>query len=143
MSGGAVQDEAGDDGLWPGLSGSDEQGPFLHGSRCAACGHVMLGRRARCTRCWEAGRIEALALGREGRVYSRTVIHAAPAGYVGPYTVGYVDLPEGIRVFAHLASGADAAGIGEAVRLEIVPLRKVDGADRTGPRYRRTVGGQP
>lgn len=138
-----VQDDAQDDSLWPGLAGTDALGPFLHGSRCAACGHVMLGKRARCTRCWETGRIEAVALGREGRVYSRTVIHAAPDGFSGPYTVGYVDLAEGVRVFAHMASGVDSASIGDAVRLEIVPLRRVNGTDRTGPRYRRIERGQP
>lgn len=123
--------------LWPGLSGSDDDGPFLNGSRCGHCGTVMLGKRGRCTKCWATDRIEPLAIGRRGRVYSRTVIHAAPSGYVGPYTVGYVDLPEGIRVFAHLESGPDSPAIGDEVQLGIVPLRTDNGTALTGPRYRR------
>jgi uncharacterized OB-fold protein len=126
-----------EDSLWPGLSGLDSRGPYLNASKCGHCGTVMLGQRTRCSRCWADDKIEAVAVGRRGRVYSRTVIHAAPAGYVGPYTVGYVDLPEGIRVFAHLQAGPDTPAIGDEVQLDIVSLRTTDGQALTGPRYRR------
>ena len=137
-----MADEASTSSLWPRLSGSDDQGPYLHATRCAQCAHVMLGRRGRCTACWQSERLEPLPVGRRGRVYSRTVIHAAAPGYVAPYSVGYVDLPEGIRVFAHLVSGEGTPAIGDEVQLEIVPLRTADATNLTGPRYRRFEGGE-
>ncbi|MBZ9772384.1 Zn-ribbon domain-containing OB-fold protein [Mesorhizobium sp. CO1-1-8] len=85
--------------------------------------------------------MKATALGRRGVVYTRTVIHAAAPGFEGPYVVGYVDVTEGIRVFAHLQTGEGAPDIGDPVILTLAPLR-TDGAGRPakGPRYRKAEG---
>jgi uncharacterized OB-fold protein len=61
-----------------------------------------------------------------------------PSGFDQPYAVGYVDLPEGIRVFAHLESGDASPEIGDAVELTFAPLRKnKEGHAGVGPRYRK------
>lgn len=127
--------------LWPGLDGSDAHGAFLNATRCGACGWVMLGARRRCSRCWEVDSLQATSVGRRGRVYSRTVIHAPAPGFVSPYTVAYIDLAEGIRIFAHLAQGDDSPMIGDEVELVIAPLRLADGQPLTGPLYKRVRGG--
>lgn len=123
--------------LWPGLSSEDAEGPYLEGARCGACGFVTLGLRPVCPKCWLA-RMQALKLGRHGRVYTRTVIHQAPAGFEGPYAVGMIDLSEGIRVFAHLETGAASPAIGDLVELQIVPLRTSEnGTALLSTRYRK------
>ncbi len=43
-------------------------------------------------------------LSRRGKLYSYSVIHVSSPGFKAPYAVGYVDLPEGPRVFGHLDS---------------------------------------
>jgi uncharacterized OB-fold protein len=124
--------------LWPGLSGEDVEGPYLEGAKCGDCGFVTLGVRAICPQCWAQGRMQPLKLGRRGRVYTRTVVHQGPGGFEAPYAVGMVDLPEGVRVFAHFENGAASPAIGDMVALQIVPLRTDgDGNPLTGPRYRK------
>ncbi len=38
-----------------------------------------------------------------GKLYSYTIVEYPAPGIVGPYAIGYVDLPEGVRVFSILA----------------------------------------
>ena len=46
--------------------------------------------------------MEALVLSRRGRLYSYTVGRMDSTHFKAPYSVGLVDLPEGVRVFAPL-----------------------------------------
>ena len=129
-----------DDMLWPGLGGEDNEGPYLQGGVCKSCGQVVLGMRTLCPKCWAANSFTAVPVGRTGRLYTRTTIHALPSGFDQPYAVGYVDLPEGIRVFAHLEGGDQLPAIGDAVELTFAPLRKnKQGQLGRGPRYRKAV----
>ena len=67
-----------------------------------------------------------MPLSGRGKLYSQTVVHAAPAVFKDdvPYRVGIVDLEEGIRiatrVLAHLEPRLDSA-------VEIVVLNYSDG----------------
>jgi len=115
--------------IWPDLLGEDADGPHLLGTRCTACGHVMLGKRGSCAGCWRGDTLAAIQLGRRGTIYSATVIHQGPPGFATPYAVGYVDIEHGVRVFAHLRG--DAAPDRSAV-LEIGPVKQ----DAEGPIYR-------
>ncbi|MHB1127329.1 MAG: Zn-ribbon domain-containing OB-fold protein [Bacillota bacterium] len=54
-----------------------------------------------CPRCLSEEMAE-LPLNLHGILYSYAVVHQAPAGFRVPYAIGYVDLPEGVRVFAQL-----------------------------------------
>jgi uncharacterized OB-fold protein len=79
-----------------------------------------------------------IPIGRTGRLYSSTVIHAAPPGFEAPYAVGYVDIEHGLRVFAHLETGVAAPAIGDEVELTVAPLRRdAAGGWLSGPQYRR------
>ena len=124
--------------LWPDLGGEDAKGAYLQGGTCGRCRHVVLGMRTLCPKCWAENTLVATPVGRVGRLYTRTTIHAMPSGFDEPYAVGYVDLPEGIRVFAHLERGEQSPAIGDAVELTFAPLRKgKDGQAGLGPRYRK------
>jgi uncharacterized OB-fold protein len=129
-----------EDLLWPGLGGEDDKGPYLQGGICRSCGHVVLGERTLCPECWSEHSITLTPIGRSGRLYTRTTIHALPNGFDEPYTVGYVDLPEGLRVFAHLERGVGAPAIGDMVELTFAPLRKdKNGRLGAGPLYRKAA----
>ncbi|MGW2521897.1 Zn-ribbon domain-containing OB-fold protein [Streptomyces sp. NPDC001617] len=90
------------------LSAVRETGGRLRGSRCADCAVATYPADSVCPRC--GGPAEAIALSGTGTLWTWTVQRYAPksppyvppaAGFT-PFTVGYVELPEGVRVLAVL-----------------------------------------
>ena len=83
--------------------------PHLTGSRCRGCGNVAFPEAAGCQRCGSTDLV-ALALATTGTVWAHTVQRFAPKSppYVppaegfAPFAVGYVELPDGVRVEAVL-----------------------------------------
>lgn len=107
--------------------------PYLIGGRCTVCGAVRFPWRKRCVACFSSGTVEHLPLSRRGKLYTFTVVRVPPVGYETPYAFGYVDLPEGLRVFALLGGDLEALRIGQTVELELAPYKR----DRLG---RRVLG---
>jgi uncharacterized OB-fold protein len=127
---------------WEGLWDEDGDGAYLIGGRCGACGCLALGLRPICPRCHREGTLAAEPVGRRGRLYSATVIHQAPPGFDAPYRVGYVDIGEGVRVFAHIEDGPAAPGPGSEVALRIVAVKRdSEGRALGGPFYGAAEGG--
>jgi uncharacterized OB-fold protein len=83
--------------------------PRLTGSRCRDCGNVAFPEATGCQRCGGAD-LDAVALADSGTVWAHTVQRFAPKSppYVpaaegfAPFAVGYVELPDGVRVEAVL-----------------------------------------
>jgi uncharacterized OB-fold protein len=73
----------------------------LIGNECPECGIVAYPPLNQCPSCW--GVLQRRILSANGRLYSYSIVHVAAVSRPAPYAVGYVDLPEGVRVFAHLA----------------------------------------
>jgi uncharacterized OB-fold protein len=122
--------------IWQGLWGKNAEGPYLNGGRCKSCGHVTLEVRKICPSCWASDEMEATPIGREGTLYTYTIIHQAPAGFEAPIAVGYVDLPEGVRVFAHLDLTPETLRVAGKVALAIEPLKTSENGNKLyGPRY--------
>ncbi len=82
--------------------GVDAQGqPVLLGAACGACGTRIFPAAGVCPHCMsEAMAIEAMP--RRGRLYSFSIVHTGPRKWPRPMSVGYVDLYNGVRVFAQL-----------------------------------------
>ncbi|MCF8571918.1 OB-fold domain-containing protein [Gordonia sp. HY002] len=84
----------------------------LTGSRCRECDTVGYPAGSRCGRC--GSETDPTELSRQGTVWAYTVQRFAPKSppYVPPssgfqpYAMGYVELPEGVKVTAVLDSGA-------------------------------------
>jgi uncharacterized OB-fold protein len=76
----------------------------LTGGRCSGCGQFVFPTRAFCPACLTET-VAPAPLTPSGSLYSYSVVHIAPQGWQVPYVVGYVDLPEGVRVFAHIEGG--------------------------------------
>ena len=93
--------------------GADENQsvPSLRGSRCTNCANVAFPAAVGCQRCGGT-EMTSLELARDGVVWAHTVQRFAPKSppYVPPakgfqpFAVGYVALPDGIRVEAVLES---------------------------------------
>jgi uncharacterized OB-fold protein len=76
----------------------------LVGSECRDCRTRVFPPTAVCPGCMSEN-MAPLNLSRRGTLYSWSVVHAAPRGWKLPFVAGYVDLPEGVRVFAHIVGG--------------------------------------
>jgi uncharacterized OB-fold protein len=86
----------------PQLLASSADGPVrLRAGKCKDCGSYSFPPSPVCANCL-AENIAQVTLGTEGVLYAYSIVHQAPRGWDVPYALGYVDLPEGIRVLAHL-----------------------------------------
>ncbi len=79
-------------------------GPQLIGSRCADCSMLVFPPQDYCPAC-ASPNVTPTRLSRDGKLYTYSVVHIAPKGWQAPYVIGYVDLPEGVRVFSHISVG--------------------------------------
>ena len=98
--------------------------PALRGSRCTGCGNVAFPVAVGCQRCG-SGEVAPLDLARQGTVWAHTVQRFAPKsppyvppaeGFV-PFAVGYVELPDGVKVEAVLECSDPAELAGADVTL--------------------------
>jgi len=106
---------------WP----SEE--PVLLGSRCSNCGNHMFPVQDGCPKCM-SDQQETVELARKGTLWSWTVQAFPPKappyrGPVGddfrPYGVGYVELPDQVRVEARLTE-ADPEKLQIGMEMELV-----------------------
>ena len=110
---------------------ADDGRPTLIGSECRDCATRVFPPVALCPECMGED-IAPLALGRSGRLYSYCTVHVAPRGWAVPYIAGYVDLPEGVRVFTHVV---DAAEEQLSMEMEVELTTAVLGSDSEGEAF--------
>jgi uncharacterized OB-fold protein len=105
---------------WP-----DEPAHLL-GSRCPSCGTVVFPAQDGCPRCGEQG-MDRTELARRGTLWTWTTQDFLPKEpYAGPeteedfagYLVGYVELPDGVRVVTRLVD-LDRADVRIGMELEL------------------------
>jgi len=103
--------------------------PTLIGLECGDCGTKAFPPAPVCPECMSEN-VGDLELSDRGSLYTWSVVHVAPRGWNVPYISGYVDLPEGVRVFAHIV-GADPAELEMDMDVELTTA--VLGANENGP----------
>jgi len=118
------QHVVGEDSIPGGIVTDD--GTRLLGSRCPVCGDVRYPARDLCPKDWSP--TDRVPLSAEGVLYEAVRVVLAPRGFAAPYWVGYVDLPDGVRVFARVASEFGDPTHGDEIRLSFLP---VENGDRT------------
>jgi uncharacterized OB-fold protein len=95
------------DGLFESPQGSEKEARLV-GVHCRACGKYAFPPRPLCIFCHSKD-VEKTHLSPKGRLHSFTICHIPVPQMHSPYAVGYVDLPEGVRVFSQLENWADGA----------------------------------
>jgi uncharacterized protein len=131
----------------PGILGMDEQGAWrLLASRCAGCGSHYFPRRRVCARCLNDSMDDAL-LSTRGTLYTYTVVRQSTPTFPSPYVLGYVDLPEKVRVLGRFADCEPEQGrIGMPVEISVEPVDEdAQGRPLLGYHLRpapRTPGGE-
>ena len=120
----------------------DEAGgvPALIGGRCDDCGTITFPLAPGCPRCSSAS-VSSTALATRGTLWTWTSQEFQPVAppYIGPgsdgtdfapYFVGYVELPDELRIEARLTGFTDRTPrIGEEMELVIVPFTRNDDGD--------------
>jgi uncharacterized OB-fold protein len=106
----------------------------LAGGHCKDCDARIFPADAMCPFCLST-EVAKVPLSKTGTLYSFTVIHVAPKVWEVPYAIGYVDLPEGVRVFAKLAH-ADVARwkLDQEVRVRVEESAD-EASDKANPQY--------
>lgn len=116
------------DGLytWP----SDS--PQLIASRCKSCKEVTFPAQKSCPACTGES-VEEILLSRRGQLWTWTIQRfPPPPPFIGnvepfePYGVGYVELPEGVRVEARLTT-ANPAELEIGMDMDLVIEKFTDG----------------
>jgi len=111
-------------------------GPVLLGSRCGSCGKVQFPKVQSCPDCPSA-ELTDVPLSRRGRLFTYSIVQMPSTHFRPPYAVGYVDLPEGVRIFAPLEIREDKPfRIGMEVALEVVPLWQEAGKEVVGYKFK-------
>ncbi len=104
----------------------------LAGAECADCGTRIFPAAPVCPSC-NGERMKTLPLGAIGTLYAYSTVHVAPPMWQVPYVIGYVDLPEGVRVFGKVA-GSDGVAAGLAPDLKVrVHVEADEGAADASP----------
>lgn len=105
--------------------------PQLVGALCEACRTAFFPPAEVCPSCASEEVVdEPFPL--TGTIYTLSTVHVAASVWDVPYTIGYVDLPNGARVFSHFKGDV---GIGTEVELS----RAVVGKDLEGAKIESFV----
>jgi uncharacterized OB-fold protein len=97
----------------------------LVGSRCPL-GHVSFPVTKICPECLSET-VEPVELPRTGTVFAHTTVRMPAANFKPPYSIGYVTLTGGPRVFAHFEITEEELRIGAPVELEVKPMWEEEG----------------
>jgi uncharacterized OB-fold protein len=92
----------------------------LCAAECAQCGTRIFPAAPVCPTC-NAEQMRPLLLSGQGTLYAYSTVHVAPAAWETPYCIGYVDLPEGVRVFGKV-EGAAGLKPDAMVQVRVEPL---------------------
>lgn len=75
--------------------------PSLIGNQCAHCQTVFFPSRPWCVKCFQ-GEMKPVKLSARGTLYTFTICRMPLPHIAAPYAIGWVELPEGVRVFSLL-----------------------------------------
>jgi len=106
---------------------SENEKPYLLGSRCRTCGYTSFPRKEICIVCRKEGTMENIPLGSHGRLETFAVMQVGPPGFKVPYVIGYVKTREGALVFAPITgceAKDEALKVGEEMELVIEKVKE-------------------
>lgn len=116
---------------------ADGSPPYLKGYRCTSCGRLDFPKLSPCPSCW-GEEFEVVPLSRRGKLYSVTDIFIGQRGMKTPYTFGYIDLPEDLRILCQLDGPIGSFRCDEEVELTVGTIRlNQDGAPVTSYKFKK------
>jgi TetR/AcrR family transcriptional regulator, cholesterol catabolism regulator len=90
--------------IMEGIIGASSSGHNLAliGNMCVKCRRTYFPKREICPLCFESGVMEEVEISPSGKLATFTIVHKGTGPGRFPYALGYIDMPEGIRLFAPL-----------------------------------------
>lgn len=85
----------------PAMFAETDQGPILAGQRCRDCGKIAFPRKRVCPNCFGEA-LDTQPLSAIGILHTFTCTHVGAPHLPAPYLLGFVDLPEGVRLLSLL-----------------------------------------
>jgi len=105
----------------------------LFGNGCRNCNNQFFPVRDFCPDCLSAETMERFEIPAKGTLYTYTVIHAGPASFGPPYTVGYADVSPQLRLFGRVQTiGGRTPKINEQVAIKLGKIGTEDGRELWG-----------
>jgi hypothetical protein len=104
--------------LKEGLFSETGEGAALIASKCSNCSKIFFPARVYCPECFGKDMGHVLLYG-PGMLYSYTVSQMPTAHYKPPYAVGWVEFPEGLRVFGQI-KGWDTKPLKIGMKMKLV-----------------------
>ena len=112
----------------------------LVGSECRRCKRVFFPVRKICPDCLDDKvPLEKKFLSPVGKIFSFSIAQVAPPGYTVPHVQAYVDLVEGVRLFALLVNYGNQQNIRTGMAVELVTVtvgKDEDDQERLAYRFR-------
>jgi uncharacterized OB-fold protein len=112
---------------------SQEERPYLIGSKCTLCSNVTFPKMQVCPRCAKKDTMTEVHLSGRGKLDTFSIVNAALPGFKAPSIQAYINLEEGPRIWT-LITGCepkeDALKIGMEVELVVAKVREdADGTE--------------
>jgi len=106
---------------------SQEEKPYLIGSKCNLCGNVTFPKKHVCPRCAKKDTMTEVHLSGSGKLDTFSIVNAALPGFKAPSIQAYIKLVEGPRIWS-LIMGVEPNGkalkIGMDVELVVEKVRE-------------------
>jgi uncharacterized OB-fold protein len=115
----------------------------LVGSKCARCGAAAFPPHPLCPSCGAPNGQERVELSAVGTLYTFSEIHIAPKGFATPYAVGYLDLPEGVRLFGQIEAKASELTVGQQLAVTLGQVRADPAGAVISYKFKPLVKGAP
>jgi uncharacterized OB-fold protein len=126
--------------LQEGLFEESSGGPALIGSQCGSCGQVLFPPKPLCLNCFSID-VEPIRLNRDGKLYTYTTVYMASEHFPPPYAAGWIELPEGIRIFSQIRGWQEhPLKIGMDMRMYLETLWQDDDREVIGYVFRPVTG---
>lgn len=115
----------------------------LIGTKCNECGETFFPKKVVCPNCRSHGDIEDLQFKGTGKIYTYSVIRAAPDDFkiAAPYAVGIIELDEGAKITAQIVDcDVNDLNIGDEVEVVFRKIREEgkDGVITYGYKFKPT-----
>jgi uncharacterized OB-fold protein len=91
------------------------------GNRCEKCGRTSFPASERCPFCGSSSLVKS-PLSEEGRVFSYSITRVPVGPYTPPVVGAYIDLPEGVRLFAQIRAKEEELKSGMSVIVKTGPI---------------------
>ncbi len=121
-------------------------GLALAGGQCLACGGIFFPEKPVCPNCFDPAR-KKVPLSRKGKLHTFALSHMGPGGIPTPFVIGFVELPEGIKLFSLITQCEPwdkVLKVGMDVEMVIETIRRdEEGNEIVGYKFRPVPEGNP